>query len=121
MFEYIFLILLFFVLWWFLVKSFDWIDGRCKTEINMIVLAPYLDKPNYGIFYNPLIQDKRDFNIGHKVFFYGEKYYVVGIEYNNIYKSWVALHLSKTMNDVMYKDDGLVVDSREVKRVMRID
>lgn len=93
----------------------------CNSDERVFLLPPCFDKPNYGIFYNPLIQDKRDFNIGHKVFFYGEKYYVVGIEYNNVYKSWVALHLSKTMNDVMYKDDGLVVDSREVKMVIRID
>ena len=90
-----------------------------NSDESVFILPDYFDKPNYGIFYNPLIEDKRDFNIGHKVFFYGEKYYVVGIEYNNVYKSWVALHLSKTMNDVMYKDDGLVVDSREVKGVIK--
>ena len=112
MIDIVFRVFLFFFLWWLVLKVMIVIE-KSNTK--------YYErrKPNYGIFYNPLIQDKRDFNIGHKVFFYGEKYYVVGIEYNNVYKSWVALHLSKTMNDVMYKDDGLVVDSREVKMVIR--
>lgn len=105
-----------------LVAMMIYISYRFYNRESYIpIILPYQDKPNYGSFYNPLIQDKRQFDLGHKVFFYGEKYYVVGIEYNNVYKSWVALHLSKTMNDVMYKDDGLVVDSREVKMVIRND
>lgn len=90
-------------------------------ESYIPIILPYQEKPNYGSFYNPLIKEKREFDLGDRVFFYGEKYYLVGIEYNNVYGSWVALHLSKTMNDVMYKDGGLVVDSREVKKVIRID
>lgn len=92
-----------------------------NKESYIPIILPYQEKPNYGSFYNPLIREKRQFNLGDKVFFYDDKYYIVGIEYNNVYGSWVALHLSKTMNDMMYKDRGLVVDSREVKRVMRID
>ena len=90
-----------------------------KMESNISVSSPHKDVQVYGLSYNQLLGDNRHFDIGDKVFFYGEKYYIVGIEYGNTYKSWIDLHLSKTMNDVMYKDDGLVVDSREVKGVIK--
>lgn len=103
-----------------LVVLFIYIGYKFYDKESYIpIILPYQEKPNYGSFYNPLIQEKRQFNLGDKVFFYGDKYYIVGM-YDN-HKSWILLRLSKTMNDMMHKDHGLVVDSREVKQVVRID
>lgn len=108
---YILLIVLFFILWWLLVKIFDSTDER-----HDIGLFDHTDKPNYGIFYNPNIKDERKLDLGDKVWFFGGKYYVVGMRYKPIL-GITTLELSfKTY----YNVNAITVDSREVKKVVRL-
>ena len=114
MIEYIFLIVLFFILWWLLVKSFDWVDERHDVGLFDHV---DLDKPNYGIFYNPNIKDERKFDLGDKVWFFGGKYYVVGMRY----KPTLGIATLELSFKTHYNVNAITVDSREVKKVVRID
>ena len=89
--------------------------GTKNKEI--LELSKHNSEVRYGLFYNSLVWDSRSFNLGEIVWFYDRKYYIVKFEYS--YLGYQLLHLSTTMNDVGYKEDGLVVDSREVKKVVR--
>lgn len=84
---------------------------------EVLELSKHNSEVRYGLFYNSLIEDNRSFTLGEIVYFYDRKYYIVKFEYS--YLGYQLLHLSTTMNDIGYKEDGLVVDSREVKKVMR--
>lgn len=80
-------------------------------------LSDQNNKVKYGFFYNSLIADTRIFKCGDVVWLYDkEKYLIVLID---IGYDRCLLHLSKTMNNTGYKDKGLVVDSREVKQIIR--
>ena len=96
------------------------------TDKEILELSKHNSEVRYGWFYNSLIEDSRSFTLGEIVWFYDRKYYIVKHETNPSYVyfqythlGYQLLHLSTTMNDVGYKEDGLVVDSREVKKVMR--
>lgn len=96
------------------------------TNKEILELSEHNSEVRYGWFYNSLIEDSRSFTLGEIVWFYDRKYYVVKYETNPSYVyfertdlGYQLLHLSTTMNDVGYKEDGLVVDSREVKKVVR--
>ena len=96
------------------------------TNKEILELSEHNSEVRYGLFYNSLIEDSRSFALGEIVWFYDRKYYIVKHEANPSYVyfdyshlGYQLLHLSTTMNDVGYKEDGLVVDSREVKKVMR--
>ena len=91
------------------------------TNKEILELSKHNSEVRYGLFYNSLIEESRSFTLGEIVWFYDRKYYVVKYETNPspFYLGYQLLHLSTTMNDIGYKEDGLVVDSREVKKVMR--
>ena len=96
------------------------------TDKEILELSKHNSEVRYGWFYNSLIEDSRSFTLGEIVWFYDRKYYIVKHETNQSYVyfqythlGYQLLHLSTTMNDVGYKEDGLVVDSREVKKVVR--
>jgi len=98
------------------------------TNKEILELSKHNSEVRYGLFYNSLIEDSRSFALGEIVWFYDRKYYVVKqettpsfiyFEYSHLGEQ--LLHLSTTMNDVGYKEDGLVADSREVKKVVRFD
>lgn len=96
------------------------------TNKEILELSEHNSEVRYGLFYNSLVEDGRSFTLGEIVWFYDRKYYVVKYETNPSYVyferthlGYQLLHLSTTMNDVGYKEDGLVVDSREVKKVVR--
>ena len=96
------------------------------TNKEILELSKHNSEVRYGLFYNSLVEDSRSFTLGEIVWFYDRKYYIVKHETNPQYVyfqyahlGYQLLHLSTTMNDVGYKEDGLVVDSREVKKVMR--
>ena len=91
------------------------------TNKEILELSKHNSEVRYGLFYNSLIEESRSFTLGEIVWFYDRKYYVVKYETNPspFHLGYQLLHLSTTMNDVGYKEDGLVVDSREVKKVMR--
>lgn len=96
------------------------------TNKEILELSKHNSEVRYGLFYNSLIEDSRSFALGEIVWFYDQKYYIVKQETNPSYVyfecsrlGYQLLHLSTTMNDVGYKEDGLVVDSREVKKVVR--
>ena len=96
------------------------------TNKELVELSKHNSEVRYGLFYNSLIEDSRSFSLGEIVWFYDRKYYIVKHEttYSWVYfecshLGYQLLHLSTTMNDVGYKEDGLVVDSREVKKVVR--
>ena len=96
------------------------------TNKEILELSKHNSEVRYGLFYNWLIEDSRSFALGEIVWFYDRKYCVVKYETNPSYVyfershlGYQLLHLSATMNDFGYKEDGLVVDSREVKKVVR--
>ena len=88
---------------------------------EVLELSKHNSEVRYGWFYNSLIEDSRSFTLGEIVWFYDRKYYIVKYETNPspFHLGCQLLHLSTTMNDVGHKEDGLVVDSREVKKVVR--
>ena len=91
------------------------------TNKGVLELSKNNLEVRYGLFYNSLIEESRSFTLGEIVWFYDRKYYVVKYETSPspFHLGYRLLHLSTTMNDVGYKEDGLVVDSREVKKVVR--
>lgn len=91
------------------------------TDKEILELSKHNSEVRYGLFYNLLIEDSRSFTLGEIVWFYDRKYFIVKHETNPspFHLGYQLLHLSTTMNDVGYKEDGLVVDSREVKKVVR--
>ena len=96
------------------------------TNKEVLELSKHNSEVRYSLFYNSLIEDSRSFTLGEIVWFYDRKYYIVKYETNPSYVyfgydhlGYQLLHLSTTMNDIGYKEDGLVVDSREVKKVVR--
>lgn len=96
-----------------------------NTELNTIVLAPYLDKPNYGSFYNPFIEDNRVFYLGQRVCCNGKKFTIVSCEirhYAEIRITKLTL-LPETEHTMYYnlESDGLVADSRCVKELVKVD
>ena len=95
------------------------------TDKEIIKLSDRNSEVRYGLFYNSLIEDSRVFTLGEIVWFYDQKYYIVKYETDPsplpFHLGRKLLHLSTTMNDVGYKEYGLVVDSREVKKVVRFD
>lgn len=97
----------------------------CNSDERVFILPPYLDKPNYGIFYNPFIEDTRVFYLGERVYCNGKKFSIFGCEvihYVDIRITKLTLLPENTTNETKYYNieiDGFVADSRCVKEIIK--
>lgn len=96
-----------------------------NSDERVFLLPPCFDKPNYGSFYNPLIEDTRVFYLGQRVCCNGKKFTVVSYEiihYVEIRITKLTL-LPETEHTTYYniEIDGFVVDSRCVKELFKVD
>lgn len=118
MIDIVFRIFLFFFMWWLFLKVMRNID-KSNTE--------YYErrKPNYGSFYNPLIEDNRVFYLGQRVCCNGKKFSIFEYEfihYVDIRITKLTLLPENTTDETKYyniESDGFVVDSRCVKELVK--
>ena len=97
----------------------------CNSDERVFFLPRCFDKPNYGIFYNPRIEDTRVFYLGERVYCNGKKFNIVGCEvihYVEIRITKLTLLPENTTDETKYYNiaiDGFVTDSRGVKEVIK--
>lgn len=96
-----------------------------NIDERVFLLPPCFDKPNYGSFYNPLIEDTRVFHLGQRVYCNGKKFSIFEhevIHYVDIRITKLTL-LPETEHTMYYnlESDGFVVDSRCVKELVKVD
>ena len=97
----------------------------CNSDERVFFLPRCFDKPNCGIFYNPLIEDTRVFYLGERVYCNGKKFSIVGYEvthYTEIRITKLTLLPENTTNETKYYNigiDGFVTDSRRVKEIIK--
>ena len=97
----------------------------CNSDERVFFLPSCFDKPNYGIFYNPFIEDARVFYLGQRVYCNGKKFGIARYEvthYTEIRITKLTLLPENTTNETKYYNieiDGFVVDSRWVKEVIK--
>lgn len=98
-----------------------------NSDERVFLLPPCFDKPNYGSFYNPLIEDTRVFYLGQRVCCKGKKFSVVSYEiihYAEIRIIKLTLLPENTTDETKYyniESDGFVIDSRSVKELFKVD
>lgn len=96
-----------------------------NSDERVFLLPPCFDNPNYGSFYNPLIEDNRVFYLRQRVCCKGKKFTVVSYEiihYAEIRIIKLTL-LPETEHTMYYnlESDGFVIDSRCVKELLKVD
>lgn len=97
------------------------------SDERFFLLPPCFDKPNYGSFYNPLIEDTRVFYLGQRVYCKSKKFTIFEYEvihYVDIKITKLTLLPENTTDETRYYNieiDGFVTDSRCVKELVKVD
>ena len=96
-----------------------------NSDERVFLLPPYFDKPNYGSFYNPFIEDTRVFYLWQRVCCKGKKFTIVSykiIHYADTEIRITKLTLLPETEHTMYynlESDEFVTDSRCVKELVK--
>lgn len=98
-----------------------------NSDERVFLLPPCFDKPNYGSFYNPFIEDTRVFHLGQRVYCNGKKFSIFEYEvihFADIRITKLTLLPENNGDETKYYNleiDGFVIDSRGVKELVKVD